>query len=795
MSERVSSRVAGTRFRDWVVIGLLVAAALASRWVFACAAYIATIDTGTVELMALRILEGDRPLFFYGQGYMGAMEAYVASLMVLLFGHSGLSVCLSPMLFAGGWVASTYLLFRELLVPRAGVVAALCVAMPGWYTMWYTTAPYGGYPAIFCLGTAACWLSVRCVRRSRSLSSRMAYAAGVGVLGAVGLWTHFLIAPYLLTAWSVLILERSRLGGFRAAAGMVVLSGLLCLPGLAPTLAVQNTLANPNVASFSFSMHHLAASLDVLRTRNLPPLIFETFRGTEAVAWPALASRVGLLLAAGAAAVGIAAAMPRVWRTRRLAVFLPCVFAAWFLALYLPHSRSLEGAPRYLIPLWSMAMSAVWAIAATARRPTWRTIALAGFAVWITVQSGGTAAYAARQHSDKAFKQRARAEAVVFAENAGLSTVRMMGGRIFGLHGQHLTFRSGGDIRFVSSYDEREYSAERAAETDPNLGWLCETSLLDAALETIEDLQAVCRVDRGEWYSLIHHVEIPLRGRMSVPPREIGILLDGSNTPTEALTDRDADTWVEGVSGDGTALLIDLGRPRSVDSLWLFAPDPEQSELPTNYRLEIASEPGDFRTLQHVQKRISVGYALGDRLFLKGYYGVMEIRCEPVSARYLRLTFDAAQSGRTPWRLQELYVFEQAPDPEAPADLAELPAILEAAGIDFVATDRVLSGTLHQMSDRTGAGPDAFLPFNATRPASLRDRHIPPRRGLAVAPRTELAADCRRLLQETYGPDCIREEIDTPPWRLLLLDDATTNHPQQPRLMWNGFTLLKSSEL
>jgi hypothetical protein len=441
-----------------------------------------------------------------------------------------------------------------------------------------------------------------------------------------------------------------------------------------------------------------------------------------------------------------------------------------------------------------MGVPAVWAIAASAHTRTWRRMALTALAVWIAAQAAGTAAFAARQRPDKAFKQRARAEAVAFAENAGLRTVRMVGGPVFGLHGQHLTFRSRGRVRFISSHDEREYRAERAAETDPSPGWLCETSLLDAVLATLQDLRAAYRVDRGEWYSLVHHVAVPLRGRLAIPPAAMRMEFEGAADRAAALTDRHADTWVDGIPGDGTTIHIDLGRTRMVDSLWLVAPDPAQTGLPSGYRLEAASEPEDFRTLRDVSRRIAVGYTLGDRTYLKGTFGVMEIQCEPVPARFLRLSFASARDTRTPWRLSELFVFESAPPAETPPDPAGLRQALTARAIDFVATDRMLSAFLNAARDAEGSGPAAFLPYNAAWGPSHLPRHIPPRRGIAIAPRTELAAECRSLLQHAYGPTCIREELAFPPWHLFLLDDTTVQPGQdESLLLWNGLTLLQST--
>ena len=124
-------------------------------------AFFSTFDTSTVGLMGIHILEGERPLFYYGQNYMGALEAYVAAVMFALFGVSTTSLSLSPILFALGWIAATYLLYSELFDHRAGLAAALCTAAAGWYPLWFSMASNGGYPGTFFFGTLFLYFAVR----------------------------------------------------------------------------------------------------------------------------------------------------------------------------------------------------------------------------------------------------------------------------------------------------------------------------------------------------------------------------------------------------------------------------------------------------------------------------------------------------------------------------------------------------------------------------------------------------------------------------------------------------------
>src|SRR5579864_8559589 len=83
-------------------------------------------DQGVVGLMALDIAKGRRwPIFFDGQRYMGALEAYTAAVFVWLFGHSPEVVALAPVLYFGMFVAGQYVLWRLWDGRTAGHLAAL----------------------------------------------------------------------------------------------------------------------------------------------------------------------------------------------------------------------------------------------------------------------------------------------------------------------------------------------------------------------------------------------------------------------------------------------------------------------------------------------------------------------------------------------------------------------------------------------------------------------------------------------------------------------------------------------
>jgi hypothetical protein len=103
-------------------------------------------DQSIVGLMALDIAALRRfPIFFDGQRYMGAVEPYVAALLVRLFGHSPTVVAMAPWLFFGLFVAGQFALWRCWSDRLTGHLAALISVVCAPILVLWAIVPRGGY--------------------------------------------------------------------------------------------------------------------------------------------------------------------------------------------------------------------------------------------------------------------------------------------------------------------------------------------------------------------------------------------------------------------------------------------------------------------------------------------------------------------------------------------------------------------------------------------------------------------------------------------------------------------------
>lgn len=88
--------------------------------------------------MALHILEGEEaPVFFWAQPYLGTLEAWLAAGLFLLGGSSLFVLQLAPLVFALGFVLTTFFLGRTLFDEEVGLWASLLAAVPpAFFVLW-----------------------------------------------------------------------------------------------------------------------------------------------------------------------------------------------------------------------------------------------------------------------------------------------------------------------------------------------------------------------------------------------------------------------------------------------------------------------------------------------------------------------------------------------------------------------------------------------------------------------------------------------------------------------------------
>lgn len=98
-------------------------------------------DEGAHGIMAMHILRGARPVFYYGAYYLGALDAYVSAVLFHFFGESIAVLRSTSMLFSLACIPIVYLITAKLYSKRAGLLAASITSLPSVYIfVWGTFA-------------------------------------------------------------------------------------------------------------------------------------------------------------------------------------------------------------------------------------------------------------------------------------------------------------------------------------------------------------------------------------------------------------------------------------------------------------------------------------------------------------------------------------------------------------------------------------------------------------------------------------------------------------------------------
>ena len=116
-------------------------------------------------IMAMHILyNGEHPIFFYGQNYMGTLEAYLGSAFFYLFGVSVFSLRLGPVLFFALFLVNMYLLTSLLYTKKLALITLIFLTLGSSIMLDTELVALGGYPELLFFGSLslllASWLAI-----------------------------------------------------------------------------------------------------------------------------------------------------------------------------------------------------------------------------------------------------------------------------------------------------------------------------------------------------------------------------------------------------------------------------------------------------------------------------------------------------------------------------------------------------------------------------------------------------------------------------------------------------------
>ncbi len=170
-------------------------------------------DVDTMGIMAMHIAyKGEHPIFFYGQNYMGTLQAYLGVAFFRLFGISVFSLRLGAVLFFALFLVIMYCLTSLLYTKKLALITLALLSLGSTIMLDAEIAGLAGYPELLFFGSLsmllASWLALSYDQYSspdRRLWRSIAYGCW-GLVAGLGFWSDFLMLVFILLSGLLLVL-------------------------------------------------------------------------------------------------------------------------------------------------------------------------------------------------------------------------------------------------------------------------------------------------------------------------------------------------------------------------------------------------------------------------------------------------------------------------------------------------------------------------------------------------------------------------------------------------------------
>jgi len=206
-------------------------------------------DEATMGLAAIHISKAENfPAFFYGQNYMGTLEAYLAAPIFALFGPSVIALRIPNLLLFGSFLIIMWRLVNQLYHSRWFTLLVVGIlALGSDRILKNQMISGGGYPEINPAGAGLMLLAVG-LATNRYRHHSAAFAAW-GFIAGLMIWVDPLVLPYVLCAGVVLaIFTKKEIVG---RLGALLVGGVLI--GAAP-LFIHSISSRVNPVSVLLSL-------------------------------------------------------------------------------------------------------------------------------------------------------------------------------------------------------------------------------------------------------------------------------------------------------------------------------------------------------------------------------------------------------------------------------------------------------------------------------------------------------------------------------------------------------------
>jgi 4-amino-4-deoxy-L-arabinose transferase-like glycosyltransferase len=168
-------------------------------------------DEITVGLMTLRVMEGDFPVFFSGQNFMGSLEAFLGGSFFHFIGPSPTGLELLAVILSILFLVLLYLLSKTFFGYKTALISVALLAIPPRFFLGWSHEARLHYPLALILGNFLLLLSHKVTYEEVTPATQRALYLLIGLLAGIGWWTNYLIITYLLPVGLFLLLKDKRI--------------------------------------------------------------------------------------------------------------------------------------------------------------------------------------------------------------------------------------------------------------------------------------------------------------------------------------------------------------------------------------------------------------------------------------------------------------------------------------------------------------------------------------------------------------------------------------------------------
>jgi hypothetical protein len=609
-------------------------------------------DQGVVVLMAKHILQGGEfPIFHYGQPYLGSMEAFLLSIIYLLFGFNFWVIHIVPVLCYTLFCYALFLLAKNLIGFQCGLWALLWCAVAPLSLTEYSVMPQLGNITAPMFGTLILLITVISLKSSDLSIKRWGYGL-VGLLAGVGWWTSPMLIYYLFTIpLFILIKEKG---------GEILKGGLwgvfLFLVGALPFFCYYELSPQTKVLSMGqgYSLKYLKEGL---------PLFFldriHYFLDLDKFA---LVNRSFFWLGLS---VYLFATAFFFWNLRRDWLFLlryknwPRISLSFILGLFsliflitISSSIHLErNAARYFFPLASF-FPFVLGLGAISFSGKKRLIPI--FFIFLVLWLHATTGWDFI---------RTRALLAKGSTETYISLVKALEEK--GIYQVYSWQRPGSEI--INYYSQEKVLSsrplgERYRPYEDILEKSGKVAFLDAGdkpiVPTLKVIGGNSRHEQLNPYVLYFDFTPPLGEYREIPKTELTLSASDHQENVLKMIDRRWDTeWSSGNAKiPGMWVKVDLGKIRPLGMIRLFNQGNRHAQYAYNLEIKASSDGLTWQTICP-ETNTDLYYWDGPRLYYWELNYRWEFRFGPLSARYL-LLINKEHTERFPWNIGEIWVFE-----------------------------------------------------------------------------------------------------------------------------------------